>query len=648
MQLMNTRSDCRMRRATITLFVWSVLLLAVCPIHAANLISNPSFEEADLSAFIYSFWNGGGDISISAYPARTGSQCLKITGANASATVWQPHISVDSNTDYIASVWVYTEGLSGAGKTGLEVKSDGDYYYMSSDHQENDGHWHEVTVEFNTGDATELTVICAYEMYGNGSGTAYYDDFYLYPASEEPTPIPTNTPGPTHTPAPTLTPTPTHTPPIYEPRNTNRSTYLLYQNGSTYYAKNAITENVDYTGTDAAQIIHSIITAAGGDVTISITPGTYLMKRWVGLKSGVTIQGSRGSVLKLSYNGTMFVGIGVSDVEIRDLEIDGNRGNYSGQGINLYSGSTHNTILNNYIHDCNSHGINFSGSETKYNRASGNRIENCVGAGIGLHSSAGDTVISENYIYRTRWHGIILSTGGGNSHIVNNTIIESGYFMQSGDFAHGIACDGFGVVHGRNNIISGNVIKNPGMAGIEIADYQDYCIISGNLIEGTGIQDNYGIYFGGGLSPSYQASIVGNVVKGASGNGIKVDSKGQGELGQTPNVIIGNNVLSDNNDHGILVGIANGVVITGNICANNAADGSGNGINVQGRGASTQTVTIVGNECYDDRVSKRQGYGVYLGNTRDVVLHGNKISENKNGGISLGSAVSNLLQSNNK
>jgi len=145
---------------------------------SANIIVDPSFEGSTLAAYYQSVWTGSASIGLSTSEVHSGAQSLQVQGQNASATIWQVH-EVSPGTDCRASVWINTEGLSGAGKTGLEVKSNGEFYYISSDQQPNDGQWHRISIDFNTGTATELTVICAFEMYGDGTGTAWFDDFAL-------------------------------------------------------------------------------------------------------------------------------------------------------------------------------------------------------------------------------------------------------------------------------------------------------------------------------------------------------------------------------------------------------------------------------------------------------------------------------------
>ncbi|MFB3895289.1 MAG: alpha-L-fucosidase [bacterium] len=149
-----------------------------------NIIHNPSFEEKDLSAYQYQFWEGNGEIELATAPVHSGKQCLKVTALkNASATVWQ-EVDVEKNTVYKISFWLYTKNLSGKGITGLEIKANTPYFkaYHSIDHHPNDDQWHLIEVYTHTGDATKLEVILMFEAWnGGGTGTAYYDDISVVP-----------------------------------------------------------------------------------------------------------------------------------------------------------------------------------------------------------------------------------------------------------------------------------------------------------------------------------------------------------------------------------------------------------------------------------------------------------------------------------
>jgi len=406
--------------------------------------------------------------------------------------------------------------------------------------------------------------------------------------------------------------------------------YLIYMKDGVCYGSNGATGKDDFSDANAAKVINAAIDALeveGG--SIAIATGIYPVRSAIVLQSNVAIYGRKGAVLKLQYNGNVVVGGGVKGVVLEGFEIDGNRSQYAGRGIWLTGGSQHNLISELYVHDCNGDGINLDGPTTGYNRVEGNRIENSEGgAGISLYSSATETVISQNFIYRTRHHGIIISRGGSNCQIINNKIVDAGFYRQEEDFCHGIAVDAWGEEPtGKNNVITGNIIIDPRMAGIEVADIQDFCVISNNIVENP---NSYGIYFGGGLAASFNATIVGNIVKKAADSGIRVGSPFNQEK-VSVNVTIGNNFVSDSTGHGIHLDTVGSVNISDNICLNN----NGNGIFVSGQNGQliTRKVNIVGNQCYDNRTPKVQDYGLYLRNADYVTILGNQFGDNELGNI---------------
>ena len=94
--------------------------------------------------------------------APLGQTSLRINGKNASVDVSQS-ISVEPNTVYEITFWVYTENLVGRGMTGLLVNSDqfGLLPYVSPSQRPNDGNWHEFKVFTHTRPATSLKITSA-------------------------------------------------------------------------------------------------------------------------------------------------------------------------------------------------------------------------------------------------------------------------------------------------------------------------------------------------------------------------------------------------------------------------------------------------------------------------------------------------------
>ncbi len=452
--------------------------------------------------------------------------------------------------------------------------------------------------------------------------------------------------------------------------------YTVYPRGDAYFAMNGATGRDEFSNGDAGKVINDSIHAVGGaGGSIVLASGVFDVSTTIRLRSNIGIYGRRGAVLRPWHRGHLIEGEGVEGVVLDGFEIDGNRSYYPrfalgpssivrapedalteepdmegpevspdapndyGFGIFLQEGCRNNLISNLYIRDCRRDGIILVASPE--NRITGNRVENCDGGGIALCRS-NYIVASENEVYRTHYHGIIV-TQGANCQVVNNRIVEAGYYCMPGEFCHGIAVDSNGGSEpwGYNNLISGNIVIDPNMAGIEVADKQDFCVISNNIVENP---HSYGIYFGGGITSSSNATIVGNIVKGAADSGIRVGSP-YGQEAVSAHVAIANNIVSDSTRHGIQLDTVGHVSLSANVCLNNR----GNGIFIAGESEKliANRISIIGNDSFDSRDRKVQQYGIYLKNANHVTVIGNSLGPNKIGGI-YRENVSSLLEKENQ
>lgn len=136
----------------------AISLLSILSASAAA-IENPGFE-ANFDGWVDT------DPSAISSVEHTGSKAAKIT---ASGGHFQQSVSVQANTDYILSAWV-----SGSGTIGVEGKG--------SATSEDTGTYTEVTVSFNSGDDTSITIYGTYHQ-----GEARFDDFSLTLADSEDT-----------------------------------------------------------------------------------------------------------------------------------------------------------------------------------------------------------------------------------------------------------------------------------------------------------------------------------------------------------------------------------------------------------------------------------------------------------------------------
>lgn len=143
-----------------------------------ELVRGGAFESQELEDFKAQVMSGQADVTLTTSRAHSGKQSLQITGEHASVDVTQT-ISVEPDTVYEISFWIYTEGLVGRGVTGLLVNSDqfGLLPYVSPSLRPNDGKWHEFKVFTHSGPATQLKVSLAFGLWEDkGSGKVWYDD----------------------------------------------------------------------------------------------------------------------------------------------------------------------------------------------------------------------------------------------------------------------------------------------------------------------------------------------------------------------------------------------------------------------------------------------------------------------------------------
>jgi hypothetical protein len=92
--------------------------------------------------------------------------------------------------------------------------------------------------------------------------------------------------------------------------------YVVYTDGSKYYAKNGSTGQIDYIGTDASTVLQSVLDAVSNQKrsVIYIAEGIYKMSRGVTIHSNVYIKGSLSAPNFLTYPPNMWTTGTVLDV----------------------------------------------------------------------------------------------------------------------------------------------------------------------------------------------------------------------------------------------------------------------------------------------------------------------------------------------
>ncbi len=149
-----------------------------------NLMPNPEFSEVtggkpvgwtDLRTY-----GGarGDDVKLTASPnGRDGSMCLSISSARPTDSGAAVTIPVKQRTRYRLSAWVKTidHRPNGDGPGALLNIHGGE----RTNSLKGSTDWTEVSVEFDSGDRSELLIHCLFGGYGGASGTVLYDDVSL-------------------------------------------------------------------------------------------------------------------------------------------------------------------------------------------------------------------------------------------------------------------------------------------------------------------------------------------------------------------------------------------------------------------------------------------------------------------------------------
>jgi hypothetical protein len=121
----------------------------------AITILNPGFESDKAN------WGDVNSFAISTSDKHSGAKSAKLS---ASGDRIQQAVSVIANTDYTLTAWIYGKGSIGAKAGSTVLNSKGGTYSA----------WTQVTVNFNSGTATSVTLYGAYN-----AGEGRFDDFAL-------------------------------------------------------------------------------------------------------------------------------------------------------------------------------------------------------------------------------------------------------------------------------------------------------------------------------------------------------------------------------------------------------------------------------------------------------------------------------------
>jgi len=148
-----------------------------------NLLANPSFEERagdQLVAWKVRSYTGHAEHRVADH-ARSGQNCLAIQSAAGSDTSWYADVAVKPNTDYRLSAWIKTADVKTRGAQGalLNVHELQQPAPVRTQAVRGTSDWTPVSVRFNSGSRTGLTINCLFGGWGQATGTAWFDDVEL-------------------------------------------------------------------------------------------------------------------------------------------------------------------------------------------------------------------------------------------------------------------------------------------------------------------------------------------------------------------------------------------------------------------------------------------------------------------------------------
>ncbi|MGB9940540.1 NosD domain-containing protein [Methanosarcina sp.] len=277
------------------------------------------------------------------------------------------------------------------------------------------------------------------------------------------------------------------------------------------YVDNNPDQVADFTSIQAA------VDAANPGDEIVVRPGIY--EENIAITKNISIASESGNfsdtIVRAADASQDIFGIWANDVSIKGFEINGsesagihffgvidcrvenNKLSNNSYGIDLYMISSHNTVDNNDISDCQA-GISLGGSW--YNILINNSISNCSN-GISLFDSPNN--ILDNNTILENIEGISLTGESSGNTLINNTVILNEEL-------------GLQIYETSNNLIYNNCFNNTVNVNSETAS--DTNIWNTTKIEGTNIAG--GPYLGGNVWARPDGTLYPEGVRDADLDGI--------------------------------------------------------------------------------------------------------------------------------
>lgn len=381
------------------------------------------------------------------------------------------------------------------------------------------------------------------------------------------------------------------------------SPYTVSTDDTYYFTQDSAGSYINsYTGTDATTILNNAF-AEGGEIYVK--DGIYSLTASLSLASNTILKGESrgGTILYLSdgSDATVLVGSSITNVNVQNIQIDGNKAGQSsaGHGIN-FAGVSNYKIENVYVKNSYLDGIYVTGCSN--GTITQNRIE--------LSEQNGIRVYNSNDVHVT--NNDISNVGNGYTAI---SIHNSLYNIVSENSVSGVGTTSGRGIHIRDHanftVVSSNTVKLTGSEGIFI-DESEACAVVGNIVRYAG---HDGILVDGSPASTDTnfTTVSANIIQYAGWNAIHLANKG------SQNTVMGNTILNPSQ----VAGSHYGILISG---ATNTRNSTHNAI---------ISNTILSND------GSGMGYGIYdngnAGNDYNIII-GNTVLGGVSGQISMSGA----------
>ncbi len=307
-------------------------------------------------------------------------------------------------------------------------------------------------------------------------------------------------------------------------------TYLLTNDGTTTYAKNGRTNNIDYSGSSAT-VLQSVFTAmtsggqvfikSGNDYNLASTPELDTRSNIVITGDYPTLISSSGNVCirlidsnnvtisRLKFNGNAVADSGVQSFRSRDVLISENIfTNFIQSSINLQYLTTKNkrwVIEKNHVYNNTASAAlgAIYGNTVENITVSQNHIQTTLNHSDGIYFlGALNIIVTDNQVYDITNYGIDIDQG-------LNVIISNNRVLTTVASSTGIS-----LAASNNSIVMGNTITAPtGIAtSAGAGEHNFYNLITINNVVSTTASMNT---IGGGGTEGNNV-IFGNVFKGGT------------------------------------------------------------------------------------------------------------------------------------